>query len=197
MLFLQQMISWRNYILLVLLTGCAKSEEMLSAQPDPSEKEFKTYIIKAGEHYSDGAYQTVKGRELSFEAIFDSTCIYKTKSKENSSDINKLYGFSDCNTLHHENSARVGWRWNGKNIELHGYCYTGNNRISKPIGTAEINEIIKLSITVSSLEYIFTYKGSKTAIGRYCGDSEFNGYRLYPYFGGDEPAPHDIVIRIR
>jgi hypothetical protein len=23
------------------------------------------------------------------------------------------------------------------------------------------------------------------------------GYRLYPYFGGDETAPHDITISIR
>lgn len=165
--------------------------------PPPNENGFTSYLIKAGEHYSNNNYEAVSGNELAFEVIFDSTCIYTTKSTENASDINKLYGFSDCNTHHQVNSARVGWLWNGTAIELYGYCYADSNRISKLLGTAEINEVLKLSIAVSVSGYAFTYNDSTTNILRHCSDSVFTGYRLYPYFGGDETAPHDIHIQIR
>lgn len=189
---------FRKYLLLLLLAGCEKSEEAgPPPPPPPEENEFVTYSIKAGEHFSTNTYQAVSGKKMSFEAIFDSSCIYTTESNQNAGDINKLYGFSDCNTHHQVNSARVGWLWNGNAIELYGYCYADSNRVSKLLGTAEINEVLKFSIAVSSSQYIFTYNDSAINITRHCTDSVFTGYKLYPYFGGDETAPHDMHIQIR
>ena len=189
----------KYFLFAVCFSGCAKSGEVLTSQPTPDSLQgnFTLYTIKAGEHYSNGTLSQASGKTLTFETIFDSSCIYETRSKQNEDDINKLYGFSDCNTLHHENSARVGWLWKDEAIKLYAYCYINKERKSQFLGTANIGDTIKLSIGVSAQEYTFTYKDITTTIGRYCNDPEINGYVLYPYFGGDETAPHDIHIRIR
>ena len=185
-------------ILIFLFLGCNKSVEEISTTPDHTQTgEFIEFVINKGEHFSNGSYKQFKGKELSFTAIFDSSCIYTTRSSENLGDINKLYGFSDCGTRHQENSARVGWVWNGRDIELFAYCYANGQRSSQLLGTARINELVQLSIAVTAEQYIFTYKDEKTHMQRHCNDPQASGYMLYPYFGGDETAPHDIRIRIR
>jgi hypothetical protein len=139
----------------------------------------------------------VTGRKLQFEVLFDSSCIYNTELSENSSDINKVYGFSDCASRHHENSARAGWLWNGSAIELYAYCYAEGKRSSKLMGTTGIGQIKKISIAAESGKYVFELDGAKTIMSRGCSDTAISGYKLYPYFGGNESAPHNIQIAIK
>lgn len=184
--------------LFYLFSGCVKSTSELTSQPpEHVTNDFITYTIKKGEHYSDAGYQSFIGKELRFEVIFDSSCIYNTNLAENSADINKVYGVSDCGTRHQENSARVGWLWKGSAVELYSYCYFRGERSSKLIGTTSIGKTNTLSISASGDQYIFEYEGETTKMKRYCNDALIKGYRLYPYFGGDETPPHDIRIRIR
>ena len=112
-------------------------------------------------------------------------------------DINKLYGFSDCDSNHHVNSARFGWRWNGQAIEIHAYCYVNSKRISAVLGTVKINEPAKMSIAIVTGKYMFDLKGEVHTMPRGCPGNFARGYQLYPYFGGDETAPHDVRILIR
>ena len=116
---------------------------------------------------------------------------------ENQFDINKLYGFADCGTMHHENSARFGWRWNGKAIEIHAYWYRDSLRQHKYMDSVSIGQKSELSIKVLPQQYHFEMNSKSITVPRYCEDTVIEGYQLHPYFGGDEAAPHDITIHIK
>mgnify|MGYP000486176078 CR=1 FL=1 len=52
----------------------------------------------------------------------------------------------------------------------------------------------QLASTVATGKYIFDVNGKKVETKRSCNIEEY--YLLYPYFGGDETAPHRIKIKI-
>lgn len=142
-------------------------------------------------------YPVSSVKMLNFEAILDSSCIYQTKDPHNQADINKLYGFSDSMGHHHTNSARFGWNWMNGEMRLHAYCYVSKERMFKELGTVPLNKKIRCSIEVLPGKYIFTVNGKKDTMLRASQESESRGYMLFPYFGGDESAPHDIHIKIK
>ena len=45
-------------------------------------------------------------------------------------------------------------------------------------------------------DYTFISNGQITHIKRWRNDKS-NNYYLWPYFGGDETAPHDIKIKVK
>lgn len=106
-------------------------------------------------------------------------------------------GFSDNGVLHHQNSARVGWRWKKEKIELFAYCYAEGARSFVKLGDVAIGDTARLMIRLSPVGYEFQYKGVSTIMSRGVTGSSINGYMLYPYFGGDEPAPHTMKLWIK
>ena len=159
---------------------------------------FTTYIIKAGKNYAEGtSYPAFSGSILKFKAILDSSCIYSTVNPVNQADINKLYGFSDANTHHQVNSARLGWNWLNGQMHIHAYCYAGGVRYYSELGTVPLNTPFDCSIEVLPSAYIFTLNGHKDTLSRGTSDALAKGYMLQPYFGGDEPAPHEMKVKIR
>ena len=64
------------------------------------------------------------------------------------------------------------------------------------ITTVELNEIINCTIELDEDKYVISVNGVTKETPRSCG-SNYKKYYLYPYFGGDETAPHDITIRIK
>jgi hypothetical protein len=170
---------------------------------DPVGKEkpgngYTEYLIPKDQHSAtNNGLRLLNKAAMRFEVLFDSSCIYSNIIPENQYDINKLYGFSDCGSAHHQNSARVGWLWNGSAIELHAYCYVSGVRTSQLMGTLQPGQPAQISIAVQPKQYVFEWNGKKTVIDRSCGSEKMEGYQLYPYFGGDEIAPHDIRIYIK
>jgi hypothetical protein len=159
---------------------------------------YTEYLITTNQHSAKGSgLRVVSKAIMRFEVLFDSTCIYRNVIPENQYDINKLYGFSDCGSAHHQNSARVGWLWNGSAIELHAYCYVSGVRNSQLMGTLQPGQPAQISIAVQPKQYIFEWNGKKTVMNRSCDGNKVEGYQLYPYFGGDETAPHDIRVFIK
>lgn len=168
-----------------------------SPAPAPASN-YISFRIKAGQNYCEGNnYPSINLQQLSFQVIFDSSAIYTTADAANQRDINKLYGFSDSMTHHHTNSARFGWNWYNNELHLHAYTYIHGTRKYKELTTIPLNTPITCSISVLPGQYIFTVNGSSTTLERGCEWEKAAGYKLYPYFGGDEPAPHDVVIKIR
>lgn len=158
---------------------------------------FIQYNLFKGTQYCDkNVYTPVKLSKLSFKVKFDSTAIYTTARTENQSDINKLFGFSDNNAMHHQYSARFGWRWSDDALHLFAYVYNNEMMSFKELGSVAIGAVNDCSITVSGDQYIFNLNGRETSMPRASTTPQAAGYRLYPYFGGDEPAPHDISIWI-
>lgn len=183
-----------------LFAGCNKAAEKIfdkSSSPSTSGQ-FVKYTIQKGNQYCDGnAYKAIETNEMSFVAKFDSTAIYETQSAENQYDINKLYGFSDNNADHHQYSARFGWRWSGGALRLFAYIYNNSVVTSKELTTVNIGADINCSIKVTPTNYLFTVNGITTQLPRIATTGKAKGYQLYPYFGGDEVAPHQINIRIK
>jgi hypothetical protein len=181
------------------LLGCSKHSDTGDSMPPTSKYPgFKEYFIPEGSNYSrQNEYHAFRASELSFAAIFDSSAIYSTVDPANQADINKLFGVSDGNTHHQENSARFGWNWNGKAVQVHAYCYAGGVRANKLLATVDIGTSHSYSIRVDGSHYIFQFDNKIENMDRQITDSVLNGYSLYPYFGGDETAPHDIRIYLK
>ncbi|HNP24586.1 MAG TPA: hypothetical protein PKM63_00095 [Panacibacter sp.] len=155
-----------------------------------------TYTILKGQQYCNPNPLVFTSKsKLSFAALFDSSCIYKTVDPLNQDDINKLYGFSDCNSQHLENSARIGWRWSNDSLRIFGFVHNGGTMLFGEITTAKIGKVIKCKIVCLDTQYVFTVDGKTLSIPRHCSGN-YTRYKLYPYFGGDEVAPHDITIQM-
>jgi hypothetical protein len=193
----------RVIVLLFLLVNpfiaCQKETSSNATVADPISNGFKKYSIPQSEHSTlDNNYQLITREAMRFMAQFDSSCIYYTADTKNSGDINKLYGFSDCGSFHHENSARIGWVWNGRAVDLYAYCYVDSIRNSRLLTTVDIGEPIELSIRPENGQYLFGVNGETIcSMKRGCTGAGISGYQLYPYFGGDETAPHEIRIYIK
>lgn len=177
----------------LLLSGCSGEKE--KAEPTDAEG-FRIYTIKAGEHDCDNQYQQVATAAMHFSVKFDSSAVYQTKDPVNQFDINKLYGLSDCNTSHHENSARMGWCWVDKQLQIHAYAYKNGHRKENFITAIPIGEEVKMSIEMLDSTYIFKVADKFTELPRGCS-GQGTGYKLYPYFGGDETAPHEIKVKVK
>ncbi len=178
------MIKWL-LIPLLLLIGCTKHKNG-----------FNIYTIQEGEHSSGFRVHSLRSDNLSFKCRFNSTAIYQTQDPINQLDINKLYGFSDCNDQHQENSARFGWRWLNNSIEIHAYVYNNGVRSTQYMKSVNIDETHQYSIKIDGDSYIFTIDGEIVVMNRTNNCTTGLYYKLFPYFGGDEVAPHDISIWI-
>jgi len=131
-----------------------------------------------------------------FDITFDKSAAYTTRNPQNQGDINKLFGFSDCGSQHQVNSARFGWRWYKNNLEIHAYTYQNKVRSAVYIGNVVIGKASRFELRVDKASYVFILDGKRVILPRACSGIPA-GYLLYPYFGGDEPAPHDIHIKFR
>lgn len=184
----------------VCATSCKKVIETVieSGTHTPKPGEYFTYTIKQGQHYADvNAYQPLQINELKFDVKFDSTAIYQTSDPANQEDINKLYGFADNNSQHHEFSARFGWNWARGSLRLYAYTYNAGVRDSREIIAIQPGFVYPCSIKVTENKYLFTVDHHTIEMARQSTTASAIGYRLYPYFGGDETAPHDITISIK
>jgi len=184
----------------IVCTKSVTSNE--SAQSDASQADATTanqtvtYIIPKGEHYpTPNPLVFTTASKVTFYAVFDSSCIYKTVDPQNQNDINKLYGFSDCNTQHLVNSARVGWRWSNDSLRIFAFVHNNSVMLYKEITTARIGRKINCSISCLADQYSFTVNNKTVQLPRHC-TGNYTRYKLFPYFGGDEVAPHKIKIKI-
>ena len=190
------------FFAIFLLTSCEKSvdtvqEKVVDVLPtNPSS--YTEYTIKQGQQFCDKSnYVPISTNDLKFAVKFDSSAIYQTQNPSNQGDINKLYGFSDNNKNHHEFSARFGWRWKNNNLEIFGYIYNNGIVSSQKIANATIGVEHNCSIKVTANSYVFSFNENNLTMPRNSTTSTALGYKLFPYFGGDEMAPKDIRIWIK
>ena len=89
--------------------------------------------------------------------------------------VNKVWGYS-YSIWHKLNSERIGWNWGkevGK-INVFLYKYINGFRFISLIGVYDINDWIEIEMYRPRF-----------------------GYTLFPYFGGKEPSPIDLLIEIK
>ena len=181
-------------VCLLLLCSCHKETPLQNL----STSSFKQFLIPQGQHYAtENTIKAVDVTELKFVVKFDSSAVYKTIKPDNQYDINKLYGFSDNGDQHHQFSARFGWRWSDGALRLFAYTYNGGVRDEKELGIVPIGSEVHCSIKVAGEIYYFSIEDKVEVMPRSSTTPTAKGYQLYPYFGGDEVAPHDVRIWIR
>lgn len=130
--------------------------------------------------------------------IFDESCLYELDGPDNH-DINKLFGIGFGN--HMRNSARFGWTCNKDRIVVHAYCHNDGKTESSSMLTCLPNEPVELSLTVSKKEFNFfaqkrSGESSEGSFLRKRSFWDFIAYRLFPYFGGNQTAPHSMKMEI-
>ena len=151
----------------------------------------------------------IKPEALRYEVEFTESCRYRFGTDDDA-DVNKLFGIAfitwdsfwfviknllkgKVKSLHHYNSIRRGWRpdmLSGR-IEIIDYGYINGERFihySYAIGVNEkrISELAQWS------------KGAWHLDGAvYQMPNTWLCYELHPYFGGNNPAPHDMEIKMK
>ncbi len=172
----------------LLLTGC-----------EPEADLFKQFTMRKGEHFSNSPIvQSLQSNTLAFDAQFDASAIYDFREQGFQDSKNKLLGFSDCNSMHHENSARFAWQWFNDRLEIFAYCYVNGQRVEKFVGVVNMDEINSYTLSVKGDNYIFQLNHEEPVYierGNVCNVGVY--YMLWPYFGGTLPAPHDVTIKVR
>jgi hypothetical protein len=171
---------------------------MISCESFDEVYPYEVYSIKKGQHYSTKKISSLQTDGIHFIARFDESAVYETKTAENQYDINKLMGFSDLNSHHQDNSARFGWRWAEGSLQVFSYVYVDGERISDYLGDVPLNQDVEFQLLLTHDSYLFSINGQEAVgVPRQSSQSKGLAYMLYPYFGGDEPAPQDINIMIR
>ena len=82
-------------------------------------------------------------------------------------------------------------------MRLYTHVYNNGERSSQEITTLQIGHEYNCSIKVMNQNYIFSVNSMIIYIPRSSTTAKGDGYKLYPYFGGDEIAPHDIHVWIK
>jgi len=176
------------FIFLLLLFGCKKIDQ----------EGMEIFTIYEGTHRSTFKYRSTNSTYLEFEVKFDSSAIYKTTIEENQADINKLFGVSDCKSHHMDNSIRFGWRYYNERLQLLWFKHENEVFTYGFITYIKPNVNYICSIDIQSEYYVLCVNNTCEMVPRNCGiRTNYNKYILWPYFGGDEPAPHDIKIRLK
>ena len=158
------------------------------------------FIIEKGKHYSNQYLYKLFNflnlkRTLSFNVKFTNSCRYNLFDVDQEDD-NKLFGFS-LGFDHHKYSARFGWFYENEEIYLSTYTYDNGIRKYEIISKVELNKFYQLSIIDNVDNWVFIIKGDKLVKKVISKSIKFKyGYKLWPYFGGNESAPHDIIIEM-
>ena len=178
------MVSLLALVVVVKLTSCKKINS-----------DWKTFVIKEGKHRSTRAINYDKDTVFGWNVEFDSSAIYKTVDSLNQYDVNKLIGWSDCGDDHIESSIRFGWRWTDS-LEIHWFKHENGQFSFAKITNVSLCEPHDYYLHIHNWDYEMRVDGVKVFIPRNCVNHK-RKYQLYPYFGGDETAPHDIKIKIK
>jgi len=160
---------------------------------------MKLYTIKKECHSSGIRFRPCFfKKQMDFCVKFFYNCKYDLDNIDQL-DINKLAGYSYG--LHHINSARIGWRYDiaKDKIELFGYVYNQGKRTTKHILFVDINKLHNCQIKTEKDHYLFNVNNdtqNHTIIIPRTNKLMWFGYKLFPYFGGNRKAPHQMYIML-
>lgn len=160
--------------------------------------EFTNFAeIKKGKHYSGLSVPQLLFGETSImhKLVFNDSCRYNLNN-EDQLDVNKLIGIGYLPS-HHQKSCRFGWRYNvdKDKMEILAYWYNNGKRDFEHLCWVNIGETVTYLVkSTKDRHYLIvkTQSGVFTKILDF-GHS-FIGYKLKPYFGGNQKAPQDILI---
>jgi hypothetical protein len=163
------------------------------------------YRIKKGNHRAwPPVFGILSGNVIERIVEFNRTNSYELRNADDSLDVNKLFGFGYL-WSHHNNSARWGWNYNVETnrIRLYAYCY--NKKIRSMDYVCEVSKNLKVNLKIELLPDHYRFTASDAAnrwhvfgeISVPYGHNKKFKYLLGCYFGGNNPAPHNMNILIK
>lgn len=165
---------------------------------------MKDYVIKKGQHSPSGLYFSPflsKIRRMEKRVIFKDFAY--DLGNANQLDWCKLFGISfGLLNNNHVNSIRVGCRYDvsAKLVELGSYVYQDGVRSFETLTSVYMGEAFLIGIgesltDASKYQIYFSTPhahGQSEAFG--FNHNMRSGYRQFLWFGGDEPAPRDLIV---
>ena len=153
------------------------------------------YKVKPGKHmfWPRPLFQRFSKQEITFKVIFDGDCIYDL-GNEDQADINKLYGLTSLRI--HKNSARIGWRAEGKVIRIFAYWYRNGVRGWQDLGIVKPGEQHSYEVLIKKDRYIFKLDNREFIITDTPKWIPLLVFKALPYFGGNRTAPHNMSMYI-
>jgi len=152
------------------------------------------YTIKAGCNYSGFRFSPFLKRPVQeYLVSFDPSCIYDIGKER--SDWSKLFGQTHGLP---RNSSRWAWRWNVSHdaFQVMPYMHErGIIRRGSPIIDVRPTSSIVLGIVPENDNIVFTVNGNLQYIWTPPTDCTV-GYRQWPYYGGNMPAPHEMKLSL-
>ena len=125
-------------------------------------------------------------------------------------DISKAFGFAEG--FNDRNSARIGFRWEPENgLMLFPYVHCNGDNLGakdpKPICRVNLDTDIYCCIEAKPTYYLFTvselspFNGDTLKTGNYQatakrGKGSRIKWKMFPYFGGNQPCPHNMTIKL-
>lgn len=169
---------------------------------------MKHFKIRKGTHRSVNSWFPrfhINRKNIGYMATFKSGARYDLVDVDQL-DINKLFGISYG--MHHNNSARFGWRWNLERemIEILAYVYVDGVRVTQDQADLHVCFVFpgipyNYEIALAGDYYMFTinsktFSDTKVVKIKHNGNLTWWGYKLFPYFGGNEGAPETVCITL-
>jgi len=187
---------------------------------------MKTTTIKKGTRapfrFFDPIIETT---DIWYLVKFENSCVYDI-GPEDQPDVNKLFGVGYYTfrifkkkevsflgkkwkvpvfrAMHHYNSIRFGWRYDlvTKMIEIVTYWYEKGVRNTEHLAWVELGKSYRYSMQiVEDAHFLSIYSKHGEAYELIAEKflqlpgSEV-AYPLFPYFGGNQKAPHDMTITV-
>ena len=136
---------------------------------------------------------------VKFQFYFNETGRYISRKPENQEAINKLIGFADGTLRHHKNSFRVGWNYDPHNdrFRVYAYVYKDGERVEKLLGYTEPYKDNTVIVKCLYAHYQVTFNNTMYIIPRSKNIKCKYKHMLWPYFGGEETAPHAIPVFLK
>lgn len=182
----------------LLMSACVP--DFLVADPD-------WVVIDAGDHEPLPKRKVgvvIGPTELVATVTFDSTCIYDVGVVDEQ-DWNKVIGLGFVGSKdqditsgvppHQVDGVRIGWRWNPqrKRIDLGAYVYVAGQRTDFKVAETLINQPTRMTIKIDYNRKLYQVLGGQPI--PFTHDKTF-AYKTGLYFGGNQPAPHKIRVKI-
>jgi hypothetical protein len=168
---------------------------------------MRFYLIKKGNHYASmSIFEKIGGigwniRTLSMRFVFRQECWWAPARNQDDYDLNKLAGIG-FGTNHHNNSVRLAWVPDFENqgmIKVFGYTYD-EKKVGQKFSMTFIKSVHVLDTITGKIEsrdgnYYITVNEVTIQMENVNSDPNLC-FRLFPYFGGNNTAPHDMVIEL-
>lgn len=157
--------------------------------------------IKKG-HHRPGKWWLLLGfwynkRYIKRRVIFLYGCNYDLPGEKDDADVNKLFGISYSLDPKKE-SARFGWKWENGKIWIGWFIHHNHQMEFGKICECPLGFIFDYEIIIGDNTYFFKVTQPSNGLEYIAQIKKEHqrkaAYSLNPWFGGDQPAPHDMEI---